>query len=102
MATIPHHRLEQVIGLYFHLQEVVELYYQLEQLIGLYFHLEEVVELLTSSKIAGILITKDKEQCRKYVETRFEHFEGKFSNDNVITVTKSLMNQYAKEENNIK
>ena len=55
----------------------------------------ETVEVLASSSIAGSLITDDKDVMKAFIEDRFEHFEGKFTQDQILTVTKSLMNHFA-------
>ena len=57
--------------------------------------IHETVECLATSSLAGSLITDDKDVMKAFIEDRFEHFEGKFTQDQILTVTKSLMNHFA-------
>lgn len=59
-------------------------------------NIEETVELLSDCALANVLIVSDKEVMTKFITERFEHFNGKFSKDQILVVTKSLMNHYAK------
>ena len=44
-------------------------------------NLEETVEILLASKLAGMLITDDKNQMTSFINERFDHFKGQFSKD---------------------
>ena len=56
----------------------------------------ETIELLVNTIIAGKLITKDKSLMQAWIDDRFDHMGDKISNENLLTVTRSLMNQFAK------
>ena len=58
--------------------------------------MDETVALLMDSSLAGKLITNDKAQMTEFVSNRFQHFNNEFNEDQILTVTKSLMNNYAK------
>ena len=62
-------------------------------------NLEETVEILLASKLAGMLITDDKNQMTSFINERFDHFKGQFSKDQTCTIVKSLMNKFAAQEN---
>ena len=60
-----------------------------------------MAKLLSESSIAGTLIWNDEKRILEFINKRFEHLGGNYPKENIIMITKSLMNALAKEENQV-